>query len=156
MSPVLADVLLVTALIGALAMVHRPLGDYGWTGARRLTTTDRPVSPRLRGVAVRRGQGPRHQGDDLAGRLVQHQMTRVVHDVQPGAEVPPGGRSEALGWQEDVMATRGHKARRRPAFGQQLRRQRGRGDCCGSSGRPALRRRYDQPRATPSVRTTRK
>ncbi|WP_128380003.1 potassium-transporting ATPase subunit KdpA [Streptomyces cavernae] len=28
MSPVLADVLLVTALIGALALVHRPLGDY--------------------------------------------------------------------------------------------------------------------------------
>ncbi|MFB8777314.1 potassium-transporting ATPase subunit KdpA [Streptomyces broussonetiae] len=28
MSPVLADVLLVTALIGALALVHRPFGDY--------------------------------------------------------------------------------------------------------------------------------
>ncbi|MFI9358017.1 potassium-transporting ATPase subunit KdpA [Streptomyces lydicus] len=28
MSPVLADVLQVTALIGALALVHRPLGDY--------------------------------------------------------------------------------------------------------------------------------
>ncbi|WP_328773043.1 potassium-transporting ATPase subunit KdpA [Streptomyces sp. NBC_00286] len=28
MSPVLADVLVVTALIGALALVHRPLGDY--------------------------------------------------------------------------------------------------------------------------------
>jgi K+-transporting ATPase ATPase A chain len=28
MGPVLADVLLVTALIGALALVHRPLGDY--------------------------------------------------------------------------------------------------------------------------------
>ncbi|MDW8807752.1 potassium-transporting ATPase subunit KdpA [Streptomyces scabiei] len=28
MSPVLADVLLVTALIGALALAHRPLGDY--------------------------------------------------------------------------------------------------------------------------------
>ncbi|WP_406174973.1 potassium-transporting ATPase subunit KdpA [Streptomyces sp. NBC_00996] len=28
MSPILADVLLVTALIGALALVHRPLGDY--------------------------------------------------------------------------------------------------------------------------------
>ncbi|XUL85433.1 potassium-transporting ATPase subunit KdpA [Streptomyces galilaeus] len=28
MSPVLADVLMVTALIGALALVHRPLGDY--------------------------------------------------------------------------------------------------------------------------------
>lgn len=27
MSPVLADVLLVTALIGALALVHRPFGD---------------------------------------------------------------------------------------------------------------------------------
>ncbi|WP_159774477.1 potassium-transporting ATPase subunit KdpA [Streptomyces sp. HM190] len=28
MSPVLADVLLVTALVGALALVHRPLGDH--------------------------------------------------------------------------------------------------------------------------------
>jgi K+-transporting ATPase ATPase A chain len=28
MSPVLADVLTVSALIGALALVHRPLGDY--------------------------------------------------------------------------------------------------------------------------------
>lgn len=28
MSPVLADVLLVTALVGALVLVHRPLGDY--------------------------------------------------------------------------------------------------------------------------------
>ena len=28
MSSVLADVLVVIALIGALALVHRPLGDY--------------------------------------------------------------------------------------------------------------------------------